>query len=531
VSATTTAPAPPATAPPRGALGPRLISAFSGTTGLVLKLACLAVLNAFAGWALFVLLSRHHWLASALLIVATLGIDAVYLGPRALPLKFLIPGTIFLLAFQVYPIIYTVEVAFTNYSTGHIITKPDAIKQIELTSLQPPANGQTYTMSVAKDSGGHVVLLLRDDATKKLYVGTTKGITPLPPSSVHSTASGITSAKGYTVLHGLALFDLDQYLQTYVVPVGNAGIRPVSTTTAAELEPTLRYDAKRDAFVRISDGEVFRDNGRGEYAHGADALEPGWKTGAGFRNFSRIAHDPLVRQPFIRVFAWTFVFAAGTVFLSFSLGLFLAVALDKRGLRFQRLYRSILVIPYAIPAFLSVLVWAGLLNDQFGLINRLFHLGVPWLFDANWAKVSCILVSGWLTVPYFFLVSMGALQAIPEELTEAARVDGGGPLQIFRRVTLPLLLAAVGPLLVSSFAFNFNNFNNIYFLTAGGPPQSNSSIAGSTDILISYTYKLALAAGKGNDFALASAMTIIIFFITAALSTIGFARTRVLSNA
>ncbi len=98
-------------------------------------------------------------------------------------------------------------------------------------------------------------------------------------------------------------------------------------------------------------------------------------------------------------------------------------------------------------------------------------------------------------------------------------------------MTLPLLLVAVGPLLVSSFAFNFNNFNTIYFLTSGGPPQSNSSIAGSTDILISYTYKLAIAAGKGQDFALASAMTIIIFFITAVLSTIGFARTRVLATA
>ena len=134
-------------------------------------------------------------------------------------------------------------------------------------------------------------------------------------------------------------------------------------------------------------------------------------------------------------------------------------------------------------------------------------------------------------MPYFFLVSMGALQAIPEELTEAARVDGGGPVQIFKRVTLPLLLVAVGPLLVTSFAFNFNNFNNIYFLTNGGPPQANSSIAGSTDILISYTYKLAIAAGKGQDFALASAVTIIVFAITALISTIGFTRTRVLENA
>jgi arabinogalactan oligomer/maltooligosaccharide transport system permease protein len=517
---------------PRPATIPRLVSLFSGSVGLGVKIALLSVSNALAVWAAFVLLSRGHWVALLVLAAATVLIDLFYLARRfTLPAKFLIPGTVFLLGFQVIPIIYTVEVAFTNYSTGHITTKSDAIKQIELTSLQPPPNGKTYMMAAARDDAGRLVLILRDEATGKDYLGTQKGLTPLPASAVKVDESGIVSAKGYTILRGVALFSVDRTLQDYVVPVGAAGIRPQSISTAVELQPTLRYDARRDVFVRISDGLVFRDDGNGEYAHGKDALEPGWKTGIGFRNFSRIIHDPLVREPFLRVFFWTFGFAAGTVFLSFSLGLFLAITLDKKGMRFQRFYRSIVVIPYAIPGFLSVLVWSGLLNDQFGLVNRLFHMSVPWLFDANWAKLSCILVSAWLTVPYFFLVSMGALQAIPEELTEAARVDGGGPTQIFRRVTLPMLLVATGPLLVSSFAFNFNNFNNIYFLTGGGPPQANSSIAGSTDILISYTYKLALAAGKGNDFALASAMTIIIFFITAALSTIGFSRTRVLATA
>ena len=110
---------------------------------------------------------------------------------------------------------------------------------------------------------------------------------------------------------------------------------------------------------------------------------------------------------------------------------------------------------------------------------------------------------------------MGALQSIPGELIEAARVDGAGPWQIFRKVTLPLLLVAVAPLLIASFAFNFNNFNNIYLLTGGGPPANDQSVAGATDILISYTYKLAFEAGKGTDYGLASAVSILIFFIVA----------------
>jgi arabinogalactan oligomer/maltooligosaccharide transport system permease protein len=529
-STTATAPAPELSIP-QGAFVPRLIAAFSGTTGLAVKLGLLAASNALAVWAAYVLATHHHWIAIIVLAAATALIDFVYLARRGtLPAKFLVPGTLLLACFQLIPIIYTIEISFTNYSTGHVVTKSQAVRQIEITSLQAPPNGKTYTMAAARDASGKLVLILQDDASKKDYVGTQKGLTPLPADAVTATGGGISAAKGYTILHGIALFNLDKQLQTYVVPIGAAGIRPQGISTAVELEPTLRYDAKRDVFVRISDGAVFRDDGVGEYAHAGQALEPGWKTGIGTKNFSRIAHDPNVRAPFIRVFVWTFVFAGGTVFLSFAIGLFLAIALDKRGMRFQRLYRSILIIPWAIPGFLSLLVWGGLLNDQFGVVNRIFHLNVPWLFDANWARVSCILVSTWLTTPFFFVVSMGALQAIPEELTEAARVDGGGPFQIFRRVTFPLLLVAVGPLLITSFAFNFNNFNNIYLLTNGGPAFSGSGVAGATDILISYTYKLAIAGGKGNDYGLASAITIIIFLITAVISTIGFSRTRVLEE-
>ncbi|HJV29105.1 MAG TPA: ABC transporter permease subunit, partial [Gaiellaceae bacterium] len=181
---------------------------------------------------------------------------------------------------------------------------------------------------------------------------------------------------------------------------------------------------------------------------------------------------------------------------------------------------------YAIPSFLTLLVWAGLLNDDFGVVNNILGTSIPWLFDPWWAKVSIIIVSLWLTFPYFFLVSLGALQSIPSELVEAARVDGAGPWQVFRRITLPLLLVAVAPLLIASFAFNFNNFNNIFLLTGGNPPTEDQSIAGATDILISYTYKLAFAAGKGTDYALASTISIFIFLIVALISTLAFWRSK-----
>jgi arabinogalactan oligomer/maltooligosaccharide transport system permease protein len=137
-------------------------------------------------------------------------------------------------------------------------------------------------------------------------------------------------------------------------------------------------------------------------------------------------------------------------------------------------------------------------------------------------------VNLWLGLPYMFLISTGALQAIPSELQEAARVDGARNWQVFRLVNLPLLLVALTPLLIASFAFNFNNFNNIYLLTGGGPAVEGSNVAGATDILISYTYKIAFAAGKGNDYGLAAAVSIIIFFIVGTISAISFSRSKAL---
>jgi arabinogalactan oligomer/maltooligosaccharide transport system permease protein len=188
------------------------------------------------------------------------------------------------------------------------------------------------------------------------------------------------------------------------------------------------------------------------------------------------------------------------------------------------------VIPYAVPAFLALLVWQGLLNDDFGVVNNVLGTHIPWLFNPWVARLSVIMVSVWLTVPYFFLVCLGALQSIPSELTEAARVDGGGAWQVFRKVSFPLLLISVTPLMIASFAFNFNNFNNIYLLTGGGPAVGNSPVAGATDILISYTYKIAFAAGKGQDYGLACAISILIFVIVGTISAVSFSRTKALEN-
>ncbi len=495
----------------------------------------LCILNAITIWATAVLVDHQKWRAVAILIVSTVLLDAIYLVKRwTLPLKFLIPGTVFLIAFHVVPVGYTIDVAFSNYSTGHILSRSEAIANIQANSLTEAPNGASYSMTLMRDPNHKLVLALLDQDSGKTFIGTPAGLKPIARDQLKIVDGAITSAHGYSPLKGTEFGAIDKELTGYKVPVvggGGKAIEPQGFDTAVVLEPTYRYDKRANTFVRIKDGVVFKDNGLGAYvAPSGDEIEPGWKTYVGLRNFSRIIHSSLIRDPFLKVLAWTLFFATAVVFLSFGLGLLLAVTLNKPGLQFQRTYRAILVIPYAVPAFLALLVWQGLLNDQFGVVNHLFHTSIPWLFNPWWARVSVILVSVWLTVPYFFLVCLGALQSIPAELLEAAHVDGGGASQVFRRVTFPLLLITVAPLMIASFAFNFNNFNNIYLLTGGGPSMANSPIAGATDILISYTYKIAFAAGKGQDYGLASAVAILIFFIVGTISAVSFWRTKALEN-
>jgi len=169
-------------------------------------------------------------------------------------------------------------------------------------------------------------------------------------------------------------------------------------------------------------------------------------------------------------------------------------------------------------------------NTDFGLINRLFGLDVNWFGDAWTARFAVLLVQLWLGYNYMFLVATGALQSIPADLTEAAAVDGAKPFYAFRTITFPLLLVALAPLLISSFAFNFNNFVLIYMLTNGGPRFPDAPIpVGQTDILITMVYKVAFV-GAQRDLGLASAFSILIFIIVGVISYIAFRRTKVLEE-
>ena len=214
-------------------------------------------------------------------------------------------------------------------------------------------------------------------------------------------------------------------------------------------------------------------------------------------------------------------------FLNIGIGVFLAVLLNDPTMPLRNLYRTLLIVPWALPGIITIQVWRGLLNYNFGAVNRVMALlGLPaidWLGDPIAAKGAVLFVNLWLSFPFMMVATLGALSAIPDELYEAARIDGASAWQSFWGVTAPLLRSALVPIALTSFALSFNNFNLIFLLTDGGPAYAGgTSTARATDILISWAYNEAFRSQGGFAYGLGSAISILIFVITLAVSLLNF---------
>lgn len=242
----------------------------------------------------------------------------------------------------------------------------------------------------------------------------------------------------------------------------------------------------------------------------------------GLANFREIITGDLLKE-MAPAFGWTLTFAALGTLLAYAVGLFFAVLLNNPFLRESSIYRGILILPWALPGTVAILTWSGLLNDGYGQINGMLKsfgfAGVPWLGDPYWAKISILMVNTWLGFPFMMSLCLGGLQAIPSELYEAAELDGASWWASFRRVTLPMLTSFSLPLIISTFAYNFNNFGAVFLLTQGGPPAVGNTYAGTTDLLVSVAYKL---TQTHFQWALGAALSIMLFFLVAALSLVNF---------
>ncbi len=482
------------------------------------------------------LVSLLYVAGQTIVAVVTLAVVAlaayVYLTPRAHAYRYLFPGVAGALVFVVFPMVYTIAIGFTNYSSRNLLEFDRATQNL-LDETYEGEGGKTYDFTVHPEGQEEFRIRLSDTERNDQFV--TDALALKETTRITVDARSLKGAE-LALREPLQLKDIiamrDRIKAVAIkLPDGSqvvmAGLR--------QYAPVHRLYTKGadGSLTNVQTKEVLRPNFRtGFYETAAGApIQPGFKTGIGLDNFQRIFGDESFREPFLRIFVWNVIFSFMSVFLTASLGMLLAVLLNWEALRFRELYRTLLFLPYAVPGFISILVFRGLFNQNFGEINLIldsfFGVKPQWFADPTLAKVMILIVNTWLGYPYMMVLCQGLIKSIPVDLYEASSIAGAGPLDNFFRITMPLILKPLMPLLISSFAFNFNNFVLISLLTGGRPDFLDTKLpAGTTDILVSYTYRMAFG-DSGQQFGLAAAISTVIFTLVAVLSLINLRLTNV----
>jgi maltose/maltodextrin transport system permease protein len=438
--------------------------------------------------------------------------------------KFFYPAIVLFALFSFLPILYSVYVSFTNLKTGHLLER----KQVEhlfkeeqvLDSKFPELNFELF-----KNNNSYLIrteiysAVFLESATTAELSAKINDDAQFQKMSADEVLRFIELNPDFSVRH-----PIHQDLKMY------------RTDRLAKVYPRYVFNADQNHFVdQITQQVLSEDQATGQFVADGEPIGPGYSTFVGLKNYKELLLDKDLSIVFFKTFGWTLVWAFLSVVLSFSLGAFLAVVLNDLGRHSKLIYRLLFIIPYSIPFFISVLVFKGLLNKDFGEINSLLGFlkisPVPWLENKTWARISVLMVNLWLGFPYMLLVITGILQSISKSIYEASALEGATRFQNFRFLTFPLVLRAMVPLLIGSFAFNLNNFVGIYLLTGGGPaiPESTTPLGG-TDILISYTYRLAFEGAQGQNFSLAATVSMFIFLVVVGITILNFKVSKLFSQ-
>ncbi len=437
-----------------------------------------------------------------------------------------------MILFILFPLAYTIGLAFTNYSAKNQLSFDRAQNVLLDRTYQ---SGDSYPFTLYKTEQGHQLVVEKDG---ELLASPTFQLDNLSASEFDlSPIEEVTGEKESIkaiVKNRSALSSVDLHL-----PSGD-DIRMSGLRKFAAVVPLYTLQEDGETLYNNRTEETLRPNMEVGYYQPVDengqfvgsTVSPGFVVNIGTHNFERVWKDDGIKEPFISIFIWTIVFSALTVLFTLVIGLVLASVVQWEALKGRSVYRLLLILPYAVPAFISILIFKGLFNQSFGEINMLleglFGISPAWFSDPFMAKTMILIVNTWLGFPYMMILCMGLLKAIPDDLYEASAIDGANFVTNFTRITLPMMLKPLTPLLIASFAFNFNNFVLIQLLTGGGPNMiGTSEPAGYTDLLVSYTYRIAFEGAGGQDFGLASAVATLIFLLVGALALINLRVTKV----
>ncbi len=248
----------------------------------------------------------------------------------------------------------------------------------------------------------------------------------------------------------------------------------------------------------------------------------------GFQNFVNLFTIRSWSHTFTSILLWTLEFTILSSVLPYIIGIIIALLINHPRVRFKKLIKTGFILPWAIPSYISIQVWRGMFDTNDGFINHIlrdvFNLpGVEWMQNTASARTALIIVAIWCGFTFPMMISDSIMKGIPSELYEAARLDGASPTRCFFKITLPLLLFSIAPLFIMGLSGAFNNFNLIYLLTQGNPPNLDFVGAGNTDILISWLFNMTFNTMKYNY---ASAISLLIFILLAVFSIFNLRRTK-----
>ena len=236
----------------------------------------------------------------------------------------------------------------------------------------------------------------------------------------------------------------------------------------------------------------------------------------GLLQYQKVFADPMFYRVLLRTVVWTL----GNVTLHVVIGVFLALVIQQ-DLFGKRLYKGLLILPWAVPQYITALTWRGEFNAEYGAVNLILqHLGispVAWLSGEGTTFAACLIANVWLGFPFMMMIALGALQSIPRDLYEAARIDGAGPWERLIHVTIPLLKPVMVPAITLGIVWTFNNLNVVWLISNGGEPSNQ------THILVTYVYK---AAFNLYRYGYAAALSMVIFGILAGFSVSFLNRSR-----
>lgn len=506
-------------------------SSLPSSKSVFIKWGLLGSVGLINGYATILMYSRGELAFALLTVILTALALYIFGSKKTYAHRYIYPGIAGMILFILFPLAYTVGLAFTNYSAKNQLSLERTQTVLLDRSFQ---SGESYPFTLYKTDNGHQIVVKDGDQLLATDVFSLEGMTAteMDLSAIESVQGEKEKIKAI-IQNRSAISGVDFHL-----PDGD-DIRMSGLRKFAAVAPLYTLQGDGETLINNESGEVLKPNmevgfyqpvdEKGEFI--GNTTSPGFVVDIGTANFERVWKDDGIKEPFISIFIWTVVFSICTVVFTLAIGLILANIVQWEELKGRSIYRVLLILPYAVPAFISILIFKGLFNQSFGEINMvlesIFGLSPNWFSDPILAKTMVLIVNTWLGFPYMMILCMGLLKAIPEDLYEASAIDGANFLDNFKRITFPLMIKPLTPLLIAAFAFNFNNFVMIQLLTNGGPNMiGTSEPAGYTDLLVSYTYRIAFEGGGGQDFGLASAIATLIFLLVGALALLNLRFTK-----